>query len=208
MKAIIPCCGFGTRMEMAIDQSKEMLIEPSTGLPIIAYSIALCKKYGITPLVATRKEKTDLIEYCCNNNIQHIVIEPGKEWADTVLETKPYWEDKNVLLLPDVRFKPDIIIEQIKKSLDFGVDICYAVHEVNDISKWGSIDPHNYGEKINIRDPGYAWGIIGFTKCLGEYVFEDMTMTGFYHNHQHSDFVINFVFLDEFKDITRTGKIE
>ena len=92
VKAIIPCAGFGTRMAMQPNQSKEMLTDPVTGKYLIDYSLDLCYKYKIKPVVISRLEKEDLNSYLRSKNVTHISLkEAGKEWAQTVLKSQGLW---------------------------------------------------------------------------------------------------------------------
>lgn len=203
VKAIIPCCGLGTRMSMPLDQSKEMLLEDDK--PLIQYSLDLCKQYDLEPLVLTRAEKTDLTKYLEVNNIKYIIMKPGKEWAETVYNSQEHWANHNILLLPDTRFEPSIVINQIKEALKFGAQACFAIHQVEDISQWGFVTKYIYCEKPKIKTSGTAWGVIGFTKAAGCDIFYNMQTKSIYNEHRYP---VNFVFLNSFIDVTRTGKIE
>ena len=204
IKCIIPCCGFGTRMNMPPNQSKELLLD-SNNKYLIEYPMEICKKFNLEPIFIVRPEKQDLIKYLQNNNYEPFITSPGKEWAQTVLKSQELWDEKqNILLLPDTRFEPISVINDIKKSLEFGSEAIFAVHEVDNISKWGFVSKAVYAEKPNLVQPGPAWGIIGFTKKAGTAIFTNMQQK-FYNAHE---FCTNFVFLDNFKDVTRTGKIE
>ncbi len=202
IKAIIPCAGFGTRMNMKPNESKEMLLDD--GKPIIKYSLDLCKQYDIEPLIITRPEKQDLIKYVEALGADSIQIEPGKEWPDTVLKSAKHWNDKNILILPDTRFHSTDVIWQIQQSLENGFDIAFAVHTVADTSKWGAVTPHTYCEKPSSKKPGLAWGLIGFERYAGNCLFSNMSERGVtqYHN-----FPTTFVFLESFVDITRGDKV-
>lgn len=204
MRAIIPCAGFGTRMNMKPNESKEMLLDD--GKPIIQYSLDLCSKYKLDPLIITRPEKQDLIKYVEAQGVDVLQIEAGKEWPDTILKSAGDWDTKNILILPDTRFEPTNAIEQIKKSLDFGSQVVFAVHEVSDISKWGRVNQVFYVEKEPWPNPlsGHAWGLIGFTPGAGHELFENMSIKGRLHYHT---LPTNFVFLDSFVDITRGDKV-
>lgn len=199
MLAIIPCCGFGTRVKMKPNESKEMLLD-SSGKPIINYSLKLCKKYNLDPLFLVRKEKQDLINYLKKKKVKYLIMEPGNEWSQTIYNSKEHWDEKNILLLPDTRFEPIEIIEQIKKSLEFGYDLSYAVHKVSDCSKWGIVSLFGYIEKPQTSIFGNSWGLIGFTKEAGSVIFKNMENKSCYYKHE---FNTNFVFLDKFEDITR-----
>lgn len=177
-----------------------MLKEPGWDEPLIHWTLNQCKRNDLEPLVLVRKEKKDLIDYLDKNNVKYIVMKPGQEWAQTVYNSKAHWNDKNILLLPDVRFKSLKALEDIKNLLDFGSEVIFAVHKVNNLSKWGFVNINQYSEKPNSNESGTAWGIIGFTKYAGETIFRNMQRKGEYFWHKDET---NFVFLEEFKDITR-----
>lgn len=205
-KAIIPCCGLGLRMNMEFYESKEMILNPNELYePLIHWTINRCLDNNIEPLILVRKEKQDLISYLNDLKIEYIEMEPGKEWAETVYNSKDHWSNQNILILPDTRWKPESALKDIKKLLDFGSEVVFGVHNVNDQSKWGWVNKEYYCEKSNIQNPGTVWGLIGFTKKTGRKLFYNMQNKGEIYNHE---FITNFVFLDEFKDLTRTGKIE
>lgn len=198
---IIPCAGLGTRMSMPYNKSKEMLPDPNEyDKPIIQYSIDLCNKYGIEPLVITRKDKTDLISYLNDNNIKYIIVKDTPEWPNTILAAEEHWHSDNILILPDTRFSPENVLSDIKHSLELERSVVFALHKVEDVSKWGEIKAFTYCEKPMNKEPGWVWGLIGFKKWAGKQLFIDMSVRGVKNNHMDYD---NFLFLDSFKDITR-----
>lgn len=202
MKAILPCAGYGTRMRMKLNESKELLIR--NGIPLIEYHLNICKMFDLDPIIITRKEKTDLLDYCLKNGIQTKIIEPQGEWPSTVLSSSDLWDENNILLLPDSVFEPVETILDIKKGLLLGNNAVMALHDVEDISKWGSIKDYQFTEKRKLQEPGKAWGIIGFKKDYGLTLFKRMETPNF----PTPLWDTGFVYLDSFKDVTRTGKIE
>ncbi len=204
-RAIIPCVGFGKRMGMLPNQSKEMLIDPKTGQPLIQYHLDLCKKYQLQPLVITRKEKADLNQYLQKNNIPFMIIEPHGEWMHSVLASQGMWDEYNILLLPDTRFEPDNILQEIKNSLELGTRLVFGVHKVYDPNKWGIINNYFITEKPrqSLTGEQYAWGVIGFHIEHGQQLFESMKESKPYKLYN-----AGFHYFDSFKDITRTGKLE
>lgn len=207
-KAIIPSCGLGSRMNLKSNESKEMLSDKD-GKPLIAYTLDLCKQFGIEPVVITRKEKQDLILYCKNKAELIILDEIPAEWPSTVLASKGSWSDKNILLLPDTRFEPVEALEQAIRALDYE-EFVFGAHKVDDVSKWGMIEYNKLRkdllvcEKPNTPGPGLAWGFIGFknnAKSLN--LFDTYSKKEFLYLKN-----FDIIYLDSFKDITRTGKIE
>ena len=203
-RAIMPCCGYGTRMNMQPTESKELLLD-ETGKPIMEYCLTICKDNDLLPLVVTRPDKKDLIEYCRVNDVETLIIEPKGEWADTVLASNGLWHDDNILLLPDTRFEPISSIQLILANLEANAKTVWALHSVKDGSNWGILDYNDLTikEKPKGIDRAIAWGIIGWKKDEGMKLFTDMSEKKQYVLDQAS-----WVHLDSFKDITRTGKIE
>lgn len=203
MKAIIPCAGFGTRMNMSPNQSKEMLEDPKTGEPLINFALNLCVKHEIEPLIITRAEKTDLIAHCRNWSIQVQIIIPEGEWMDTVLMSQPNWHKHNVLILPDTRFLPTDILADIKCDLSLGAASSIALHSVGDADKWCILRQYNLIEKPK-HYPGKQWafGLIGFTDYSGHGIFKQLRDEKVAMLDRSS-----FHYLDDFKDLTRTGVI-
>lgn len=204
-KAILPCAGYGTRMGMAPNTSKELISDPfHNNAPIIEYTLNLCSLYNIEPLVVTRQDKTDLIEYCNINEIETLIIEPQGEWPTTMLKSQPHWAENNILLLPDVRFEPWNTIRNMKRNLELGNKAVFALHKVDDVSKWGQIKNYKVIEKPHDNSSGFAWGVMGFKADYGEQLFSMMGL----RNNPYTLQDTSFLYLTNFKDITRTGSIE
>jgi dTDP-glucose pyrophosphorylase len=203
MRAIIPCAGYGTRMNMAPDKSKEMLEDPKTGESLITYSLKLCLKHDIEPLVITRAEKTDLIAYCNTWGIKTQIIVPEGEWMDTVLMSQPHWDKHNVLILPDTKFEPTNVLRDIKRDLSFGANSSIALHSVDDADKWCILRQYNLIEKPkNYPGKQWAFGLIGFTDFSGYGIFKQLKDEKIAMLDRSS-----FHYLEDFKDLTRAGKI-
>lgn len=206
IKAIIPAAGYGTRMNMPIDKSKEMLIDPVTSKYLIDYSLDICYSNKIEPIVISRIEKEDLNSYLRSKGVEHIVLKtPGKEWAETVMKSQGLWEYKNILILPDTRFESVDCISQIIKDLDKH-PISIATHKIDpkDADKWGTIVKDNIEEK-KANGSDKAWGLIGFTKNAGDMLFNQLIATKtaslWYLEPVTTE-------LTKFVDITRSGKLE
>lgn len=199
MKCIIPAAGFGTRMGMKIDESKELLIDPETNAPIIQYSLDLCNKYNLEPVVVTRAEKRDLIDYCDRQHVLTQIIVPEGEWMNTVLMSSNYWDRDNILILPDTRFNPTDVILEMKKDLELGARTSIALHKVPDADKWCIVRSYTLMEKPKCY-PGeqYAFGLIAFTKAEGRAIFTELKDSKVALPYNSS-----FRYLENFKDITR-----
>lgn len=213
-RAIIPAAGLGSRMGMKPNESKEMLLD-SNGKPIIDYSLDLCRRYNIRPLIIVRKEKEDLINYLMQYERKHVIDwivldEQGKEWPDTILASSSAWGDKNVLILPDTRFTPEYTLLKMLMDLD-KYDLSFGMHKVIDGNNWSLIEDGHIAEKPHtvLRTPAdfeqSAWGTIAFKKDSGLLLFNQLSERHKWHKI-HSSYSLHY--LDEFKDITRTGKVE
>jgi len=205
MRCILPCAGYGTRMSMATDKSKELLLDPSNNKPIIEYHLDICKQFNLNPLVISRPEKLDLIEYCGLNKIDLMLSSHLGEWPRTVFLSNDYWEEDNILLLPDTRFEPISIISNIKLDLSLGADISLGVHKVSQPYTWCIIKDYKLFEKPQwLHGQHYAFGIIGFKRGAGLKLFDEL------ERHKKTGLLTktSLQYLDNFKDITRTGKVE
>lgn len=202
MRAIIPCSGFGTRMNMKPNESKEMLEDKIFDCKhIIDYSLKQCKFFNLNPLVITRKDKKDLIKYLKQNKIEYMIYEPKpeEEWYHSVLASKDHWEENNLLILPDTRFNSIFCIEDIERGLKLGNNAVMALHEVADPSKWGIILNRGYTlleKPKNFKgDKFWAWGLIGFKHTYGQELFSSVKCLELTN--------VGFVYLKSFQDITR-----
>lgn len=208
-KAILPCAGYGTRMNMQLNKSKELLIDPITNEPIIKWHLDLCKENNIKPIIITRKEKTDLIEYTLKNTEAELIVldNISGEWPSTVLKSKGMWGNKNILMLPDTRFNPHTksLFDSLKNE---NYDLVFAIHRVDNISKWGAIDPLNnkFCEKPQEQFAGYAWGLISFSSEAGEETIDKMILRNHWWTENY--YLVDYIHLNSFIDLTRTGTIE
>ena len=136
MKAIIPCAGYGTRMNLEPTESKEMLIDPITNEPIIKYHLDLCDTYGLDPVIITRPEKTDLIDYCTSAGAEIVLFaNPPDEWPDSILASYYAWDATNILLLPDTRFEPTNIIQKIIDDLNSDIPLSIDWRYIETLSR-------------------------------------------------------------------------
>lgn len=207
MRAIIPCAGFGTRMNMRPDQSKEMLPDPANASKerIIDYSLKLCRFFHLDPLVIVRKEKQDLIKYMKELGIEMLTIEPCGEWYDTVMESQFHWHEDNLLILPDTRFIPyRRPVLEIKTGLELGSNAVFALHKTEEPGKWGIINDYRIFDKPkHLAGEQWAWGLVGFKSTYGEKIFNTL-------DNLDKDKVrlsnVGFTYLESFEDITRGNK--
>lgn len=206
-RVIIPCAGYGTRMGMKPNESKEMLIH--NGFPIIDYALDLCKECDCEPVLIIRPEKTDLIRHLDLNHgrVRRHIYTPTGEFPQTMLDSKEHWGLNNILLLPDTRFTPaqKTIYEM---SHDFyKSDLIFALHHVTDPSNWGVIRRNPKTREIDsicekpsdITGSHEAWGLIGFNKYVGVDLFTKMLTKDVFHPIKNTAWIR----LSSFEDITR-----
>lgn len=200
-KCIIPCAGRGTRMGLKPHEAKELLPDPKTDKPLIEYSLELCKTYNLDPFVITNSEKKSFNKYLIKNEIPHLIVETTTEWTDSVLQSKGYWNEHNILLLPDTRFSPESVLKDIEVSMLLGCKSVLALHKVPDSHNWGIVKDYGLFEKPKFLDATqeyYAWGVLGFHIDVGQNLFRSMEYT-----HLNDT---GFFFLKSFKDLTRDPK--
>lgn len=218
---ILPSAGFGTRMGLNSVESKEMLEDPGNDgkHPLIQWSLDLAKE-ETNKVVITREEKSNLVDYLADQQVFTLLVsDVTQEWPATVLHSKVSWDESNILVLPDTRWKydetPSCIVWDIQKELEAGADLVFALHSVPDVRLWGKVlldpfsqKPLSTQEKPNIQFKldGLAWGLIGFKKAIGEQLFQaylDKKVFTFPKNWK-----VKVLFLESFKDVTRTGIVE
>lgn len=201
-KAIIPCAGFGTRMRMQPHEAKE-LIPDENGNPTINWSLDICKKYDIEPIIITRPEKAEFNTFLNKQGITY-VFDEGKSVGISLLKSKPYWGDYNIILLPDTRFDYDSnFFTNIFKSMKAGNDSIFALFNVTDYHNWGIICNNTFYEKpkriFTEEDNAFAWGVIGFKKEYGETLLNNYNLTS-------EPLVLSnpgYLFIENFRDISR-----
>ena len=203
IKAILPCSGYGTRVGMQPDESKEMLLH--NGFPIIDYSLDLCRMTGIEPVVIVRPEKQDLIKHLelKHGRVERHYYQPTGDMPQTVLDHKHVWGYNNILILPDTRFAPAVqTIQGIIHCLVNVNPLTFAVHKVRDPQNWGIIKGTMINEKPMPMIDGavyQAWGLIGFNKYSGVELFTGMLEKDVWKPlPKHS-----ILPLESFQDITR-----
>lgn len=202
--AIIPCAGFGTRMGMSPDKSKELL-PLANGKPLIEHHLDICRNLKIKPVILIREEKRDLLDFCRSRKIQTVLIDPKGEWTSTVLQSQRVWGIRNLLMLPDTLYSPENTGKFLLQGLYDGADVAIATHSPSDLSNWGVVRSSGAGvlslcEKPKDPTPATdkAWGLLGFTKHSGFKLF-----TGF---ESKQWFTIDNAFVVDmlnFKDVTR-----
>ena len=199
-KALIPCAGFGTRMRMLPHEAKELLLDDQ-GNPTIEWCLNICNKYGIEPIIVTRPEKEEFNKYLDDRNIKY-VFDEGKAVGNSLLKTKEYWGDYNIVILPDTRFEYDEdFFINIFECMKLGNDSVFALFKVEDYHNWGIISNNTFYEKpkCDFTTTAYAWGVFGFTKSYGETLLNNYNLT----SESLSLTNPGYLFIKNFKDISR-----
>lgn len=205
-RILIPAAGFGKRVGSPI--AKELLPHPKTGRPMIAETVDKAGGLG-SPLVITRAEKRDLIEYLAKNNIEYQVIDETREWPDTILAAKKYWLDTNLILLPDTDYSPISITSLLLNVLDFSeTTVSLGVFKVDDFNNWGMIDLDS--DTLCIADkPSFnknntlAWGLIAFCYSNGDTLFQAISNSNKDKLWKETGLKYKFFKLEHFSDLTR-----
>lgn len=200
--AIIPCAGFGTRMKMESHEAKELLPDEN-GNVTIEWSLNICKEHNIEPIIITRPEKEEFNEYLDDKNIKY-VFDEGKSIGVSLLKSKKYWSEYNIMILPDTRFEyPNNFFENMFKCMKIGNDCTFALFEVEDHSNWGIICDNTFYEKpkrlFSKQDNAYAWGTFGFKKSYGETLLNNFNLTSEPLKLSNP----GYLFINNFKDISR-----
>lgn len=213
---IIPAAGFGTRAGQLPSEAKELLIDPMTGKPLICWAIEHAINAGLTPLVITRREKQALrifLEATYNAQkmpaVKILVLdEPSREWPETILKSAEYWRERNLLLLPDIRFEPSAfmirdLVNQLHPEL---TPVAFAGAKVLEPQKFGVLSRGMVAEKPKDgwAPNAKAWCLIAFNKEFGKKLFthfleergEWLTLPTF----------APILDVDWFADVTRNGR--
>lgn len=209
---IIPAAGFGTRM--GAPEAKEMLPRPAgshlSGEPLIAWSLRLAKLTGARVHVITRPEKKSLIDYIhtqADDSISLQMVGATKEWPETLLLSEPYWQKSNIILLPDVDFSPDTIVEDLFCKMESNEsDLVFATIAKNGYRTWGVVDQasNSHCEKPLVATASAcAWGVFGFQKEFGKAILQQMLESTFDHHWWKLPGRASFLSLERFEDLTR-----
>ncbi len=205
-KIIIPAAGYGTRVNSP--ESKELLASPINGLPLIQYALDIAKENDFEVHVITRSEKKGLISYLTNYSfVATQIIEPSKEWPDTILKSNEFWNEKNILILPDTHFKPLSVIKYINQSLN-QVQVAVGAFTSDSYQTYGVFDSnlkeYTICEKPRTITSGtLAWGILGFKKEIGLNLFQALLKSTFEHEWINLNLTYDKFMLEEFSDLTR-----
>jgi hypothetical protein len=203
---LLPAAGFGTRV--GSPEAKELMLGPQ-GRPLIDSALEQAAVRSWPVHVITRKEKRSLIQYLQSKNDIEIsiqVIEPSREWPDTLFKSKPFWRERNLLCLPDTQYAPLSIWDRLASSQ---APLAAAVFSPPAFDKWGVLRKAD-SNRLEIcekpqdqREQMRAWGLLSFTKAIGEALFSAQLESTFDHQWKSLTIESEFFELDAFEDLTR-----
>jgi hypothetical protein len=180
------------------------------GEPLIAWSLHLAKMAGARVHVITRPEKNNLIEYIstyADDSVAVQMVGETKEWPDTLLLSEPHWQKNNIVLLPDVEFSPDTIVNDLFCKLESNdSDLVFATIEKNGYRTWGVVDKESLShceKPLVATDSACAWGVFGFQKDYGKAILQQMLESTFDHHWWKLPGRSSFLSLEQFEDLTR-----
>ncbi|MDW8190344.1 MAG: hypothetical protein RMK80_05165 [Pseudobdellovibrionaceae bacterium] len=216
MRAIIPAAGWGRRL--GSPPAKELLPHPfypsRTFLEVV---LEMCQLFQLDPLVISREDKVVL-----NNWLQkHVekanfqIIPPTQEWLETVWLSRIHWKAKNILLLPDVFFRPHSIIEDLQRSLDH-YEMVVATHlvPIEQATQWGLLMDGGFlvekpqqlpgVAKVLTQDRLMAWGLLAFRNTEPVQAFWEQYVKGYRESRMVAlPTPWQQLNLEEFVDLTR-----
>ncbi len=207
IKLIIPCAGFGTRV--GSPESKEMMLSPMTGEPLINFALNHAKNFNWDVHVITRKEKKELINYLSKfPSVTIQIVEPTKEWPHSILLSEKFWNETNILILPDTYFEPASVLEDMASYL-----CCYEIVagliKMDDYRSWGVVNT-TLKHYCIIEKPTFsfhkdylAWGLLGFHKNVGKELFTKHLESNFDHQEKMISQPFKYIILNHFEDLTR-----
>lgn len=203
----------GTRV--GSPEAKEMMLRgrgaQNDGQPLISYALDCAQFFDILPHALVRQEKRGLIAYLEGRRCSVQVVTPTREWPETILCSKNYWREYNVVCLPDTDFLPSDVVGKMLELLERDADAVFATHQVSDYSTWGVIrkegEVYSHCEKptdtiFNFHSTR-AWGLFGFRRDYGELLLQQMLDSTFDHKWRKLPGNIKLISLDFFNDLTR-----
>ncbi len=213
-KVLIPAAGFGKRSKTEDGKSKELLIHPVSGMPMIRHTTEIAQKLDCDCHIILRKEKTDLRDYLENldfskNNLKIQVIESSIEWPETLLLSEKYWAESNLILLPDLIWENSDVGFRMLNHVNSGdSELVFAGKTVSDPENWGIVNLFNqdviFCEKPRsfVSHP-WAWGLIAFKRSRGRELLEKLLKSSQDHEWQSLSGVAELFDLQQMRDETR-----
>ena len=205
LNAIIPCAGFGTRVNMKPYEAKELLLDEQGNITI-DWCLNLCRRHNLKPVIVSRPEKLEFNAYIQKQGIT-LVFDEGRALGESLLASRDYWSEYNVVILPDTRFEyPEDLFRDMESSMKMGNECTFGLFNVVDHKNWGIICNNTFYEKpkrvFTEEDFVMAWGVFGFTKNYGNTLLSRCNI--------YSEPLIltnpGYFYIDNFRDITRETK--
>lgn len=204
---LLPAAGFGRRV--GSPEAKELLPDENQR-PLIEWSLEQARTRGWPVHVVLREQKKALIDYLEERRqIQELsiqVISVSRDAMDSLLQSRPFWRARNLVLLPDTRFEPLGALDQIADGLR-ETPIVYGTFHVRAPAEWGCLRRTDQSfqvfEKCGPPSLDKAWGIIGFQNSVGEIVLQAHLRSYLSQESVDVSIAIDEVPLSRFDDVTR-----
>jgi dTDP-glucose pyrophosphorylase len=180
---ILPCAGYGRRV--GSPPAKELLCLRE-GRPLIEEPLTRARELNWPTVIVTRPQKETLIQYCEDHfpktQVCLIDLPETSEWPDSVLASEAYWQEWNLLVLPDTAYAPRDIWAQMMSTVKADTVLVVAEHQVQDPQTWGRVEIESGGvwlaEKVSaVAAPGSAWGVLAFHRSVGRALFKGFTQS-------------------------------
>lgn len=208
---IVPCAGFGTRV--GSPPAKELLINPQTHSPLIEHCLQVAEQNEWRSVLITRPEKKVLMDYVAIREAkksfqsQWVLVQKTAEWPESILKSADYWEEKNILILPDTTWSPAGIEKKLISALDH-CDVAFGVFTSAEQGTWGTVSINDnvlhLCEKPTITRPHFqAWGLIAFRKNIGKILFSEILESTMDHQVKSLQLKAQTILMDSFSDLTR-----
>lgn len=222
LKIIIPAAGYGVRMGKV--PAKELLPHPKTLRPFIVEAIEKHKNLESPFHIISRNDKTELNHFLYQiqkekNDISMDVqlIDPSREWPETILRSEPHWFDWNLLLLPDADYTPLVtesvlcdLLHMDEREASFHNHAYFFVFNTMTPSLWSLVDisPWSFDivekpSKGKVRISAKAWGLILFHRKVGKALFTALLESSVDHQWKFVNFTAKTIPLNNFEDLTR-----
>lgn len=209
---IVPCAGFGTRV--GSPPAKELLPHPHSLQPLIDTSLDIAENNNWPLILITRPEKKILIDYVQAQQkkrelkINWVLVKPTKEWPESILVSQNFWDENNLLVLPDTEWQPQAAEQKIVQQLE-NYEVSYGLFNTEDLTTWGAVQISDNDIKVCEKPKKkladfYPWGLIAFKKSVGQILFEALLQSTMDHEIKTLPLKAQKYFLNSFTDLTRS----
>lgn len=207
---ILPAAGFGRRL--GSPEAKEVL-PLWNGRPLIDKALSLAVDRSWPVLVVTRKEKVSLLEHLRKYpmlNIEVVLVEPTRDWPESLLATQNHWREWNLVTLPDTDYSPAGIWDEMSEFRSSEVDLVVAQHTVSDPERWGFLNFTEHGLSVGekpqstIGRASTAWGLYMFHKRIGQKLLQTQLQSQIEQRWMEIESIRGSALsLESFEDLTR-----